>query len=85
MAGGTPCPPRGPAARRGRPDRVRARLASDPAVPLRPPRGPTHGPLAEAVPTSLWLLLAPEHRRLAAPMRAALWRAATRRTLAEAA
>jgi len=48
-------------------------------------RAVAHGPLAEAVPTSLWLLLAPEHRRLAAPMRAALWRAATRRTLAEAA
>ena len=48
-------------------------------------RAVTYGPLAEAVPTSLWLLLAPEHRRLAAPMRAALWRAATRRTLAEAA
>ena len=26
-------------------------------------RAVTHGPLAEAVPTSLWLLLAPEHRR----------------------
>jgi DNA-binding transcriptional LysR family regulator len=48
-------------------------------------RAVTHGPLADPIPTSLWLLLTPEHRALAAPMRAALWRAATQRALAEAA
>jgi DNA-binding transcriptional LysR family regulator len=48
-------------------------------------RAVAHGALAEPVPTSLWLLLTPEHRALAAPMRAALWRATTRRSLAEAA
>jgi len=39
----------------------------------------TTGPLAETIPARLWLLLAPEHRSLAAPLRAALWRATTRR------
>jgi DNA-binding transcriptional LysR family regulator len=48
-------------------------------------RAVTSGPLAEPIPTSLWLVLAPEHRRLAAPLRAAMWRATTRRSLAEAA
>ena len=48
-------------------------------------RAVAHGPLGEPVPTSLWLLLTPEHRALAAPMRAALWRATRRRSLAEAA
>jgi len=44
-----------------------------------------HGPLAEKVPSTLWLLLAPEHRALAQPLRAALWQATTRRTLSAAA
>ena len=44
-----------------------------------------HGPLAEKVPSTLWLLLAPEHRALAQPPRAALWQATTRRTLSAAA
>jgi DNA-binding transcriptional LysR family regulator len=39
----------------------------------------TSGPLTETIPARLWLLLAPEHRALAAPLRAALWRATTRR------
>jgi DNA-binding transcriptional LysR family regulator len=39
----------------------------------------TSGPLAATIPARLWLLLAPEHRDLAAPLRAALWRATTRR------
>jgi DNA-binding transcriptional LysR family regulator len=43
------------------------------------------GPLAETIPASLWLLLAPAHRDLAAPLRAALWRATTRRGLPAAA
>jgi DNA-binding transcriptional LysR family regulator len=43
------------------------------------------GPLADPVATRLWLLLAPEHRALAAPLRAALWRATARRTLSVAA
>jgi DNA-binding transcriptional LysR family regulator len=42
-------------------------------------RAVTSGPLAETIPARLWLLLAAEHRSLAAPLRAALWRAATRR------
>jgi DNA-binding transcriptional LysR family regulator len=42
-------------------------------------RAVTTGLLAETIPARLWLLLAPEHRALAAPLRAALWRAATRR------
>jgi DNA-binding transcriptional LysR family regulator len=45
----------------------------------------TRGPLAETIPASLWLLLDPAHDRLAAPLRAALWRAMTRRSLPEAA
>jgi len=45
----------------------------------------THGPLAEKVASTLWLLLAPEHRALAQPLRAALWQATTRRTLSAAA
>jgi DNA-binding transcriptional LysR family regulator len=44
-----------------------------------------HGPLAETVPARLWLLVAPEHRALTAPLRAALWQATTRRTLSAAA
>ena len=43
------------------------------------------GPLAETVPARLWLLVSPEHRDLAAPLRAALWHATTRRTLSAAA
>lgn len=42
-------------------------------------RAVTTGPLAETIPARLWLLFAPEHRALAAPLKAALWRAATRR------
>jgi DNA-binding transcriptional LysR family regulator len=42
-------------------------------------RAVTSGPLAATIPARLWLLLAPEHRALAAPLRAALWRATTRR------
>ena len=48
-------------------------------------RAVTQGPLAEPIPTSLWLVLAPEHRALAQPLRAALWQATTRRTLSAAA
>jgi DNA-binding transcriptional LysR family regulator len=45
-----------------------------------------HGPLAAPVPARLWLLLAPAERALAAPLRAALWRATTtRRVLPSAA
>jgi DNA-binding transcriptional LysR family regulator len=44
-----------------------------------------HGPLAQTIPARLWLLLAPGHRALAAPLRAALWRATTRRALPAAA
>lgn len=44
-----------------------------------------HGPLAETVASPLWLVLAPEHRALAQPLRAALWQATTRRTLSAAA
>jgi DNA-binding transcriptional LysR family regulator len=43
------------------------------------------GPLAATIPARLWLLLAPAHRSLAAPLRAALWRATMRRPVAEAA
>ena len=43
------------------------------------------GPLAETIPAPLWLLLDPAHRRLVAPLRAALWRATMRRGLPEAA
>jgi hypothetical protein len=42
-------------------------------------RAVTDGPLAETIPARLFLLLAPEHHALAAPLRAALWRATTRR------
>jgi DNA-binding transcriptional LysR family regulator len=42
-------------------------------------RAVSAGPLAATIPARLWLLLAPEHRSLAAPLRAALWRATTRR------
>ena len=48
-------------------------------------RAVARGPLAETIPAPLWLLLAPAHRRLAAPLRAALWRATMRRGLPEAA
>lgn len=41
----------------------------------------TAGPLAEPATAPLWLLLRPEHRTLAAPLRAALWRATARRAL----
>ncbi len=44
-----------------------------------------HGPLAATVPSTLWLVLAPEHRALAEPLRTALWQATTRRTLSVAA
>jgi DNA-binding transcriptional LysR family regulator len=39
----------------------------------------TAGPLTATIPARLWLLLAPHHRSLAPPLRAALWRATTRR------
>jgi DNA-binding transcriptional LysR family regulator len=42
-------------------------------------RAVAHGPLAATIPARVWLLLAPEHRRLAAPLRGALWRATARR------
>jgi DNA-binding transcriptional LysR family regulator len=45
----------------------------------------THGPFAEAIPARLWLLLAPGHDALAAPLRAALWHATTRHALSAAA
>ena len=48
-------------------------------------RAITQGPLATTLPARLWLLLSPAHRALAQPLRAALWRATTRRALAEAA
>jgi DNA-binding transcriptional LysR family regulator len=48
-------------------------------------RAVARGPLAETIPARLWLVLAPEHRDLAAPLRAALWRATSRRTLSAAA
>jgi DNA-binding transcriptional LysR family regulator len=44
-----------------------------------------HGPFAETIPAPLWLLLGAGHARLAAPLRAALWRATTRRGLPQAA
>jgi DNA-binding transcriptional LysR family regulator len=43
------------------------------------------GPLAGSIPARLWLLLTPAERALAVPLRAALWRATTRRTLPAAA
>jgi DNA-binding transcriptional LysR family regulator len=48
-------------------------------------RAVTRGPLAETIPASLWLLLDPAHAALAAPLRAALWRATARRGLPAAA
>jgi DNA-binding transcriptional LysR family regulator len=48
-------------------------------------RAVAQGPLAETIPARLFLLLAPEHRELAAPLRAALWRATSRRALSAAA
>jgi DNA-binding transcriptional LysR family regulator len=39
----------------------------------------TRGPFSQTITARLWLLLAPEHRTLAAPLRAALWRTTTRR------
>ena len=44
-----------------------------------------HGPLSEPIVAPLWLVLRPEHRALAAPLKAALWRATTRRALPAAA
>src|SRR4051794_8936380 len=38
------------------------------------------GPLTGTIPARLWLLLTPAERALAAPLRAALWRATTRRS-----
>jgi DNA-binding transcriptional LysR family regulator len=49
---------------------------------LRPVR---RGPLAGTIDARLWLLVGREHRALAAPLRAALWRAMTRQALPEAA
>jgi DNA-binding transcriptional LysR family regulator len=48
-------------------------------------RAVTHGPLAETMSAGLSLLLTPGHRGLAAPLRAALWRATTRHALRRAA
>ncbi len=45
----------------------------------------SQGPLAMALEAPLWLLLAPGHRALAKPLRAALWRATAERTLSDAA
>jgi DNA-binding transcriptional LysR family regulator len=45
----------------------------------------TRGPLAETIPSPLWLLLAPGNDDLAAPLRAALWSASARRGVARAA
>jgi DNA-binding transcriptional LysR family regulator len=45
----------------------------------------SHGPLAATIPAQLWLLLAPPHRALAAPLQAALRRASMRRSLPRAA
>jgi len=44
-----------------------------------------HGPLSEPIVAPLWLVLRPEHRALAAPLKAALWRATARRALPAAA
>jgi len=49
---------------------------------LRPVR---QGPLAATIDARLWLLVGREHRALAAPLRAALWRAMTRQALPGAA
>jgi len=48
-------------------------------------RAVTHGPLAETMSAGLSLLLTPGHSELAAPLRAALWRATTRHALPRAA
>lgn len=48
-------------------------------------RAISRGTLAGAVPARLWLVLAPAERALAVPLRAALWRATTRRALPDAA
>jgi DNA-binding transcriptional LysR family regulator len=48
-------------------------------------RAVSHGPLADTIPATLSLLLTPGHRDLAAPLRAALWRATTRHALPQAA
>ena len=37
------------------------------------------GPFSATIPARLWLLLSAEHRELAAPLKAALWRATARR------
>jgi hypothetical protein len=37
------------------------------------------GPFSATIPARLWLLLGAEHRELAAPLKAALWRATARR------
>ena len=43
----------------------------------------SRGPLAEPIPSRLWLLLRPADQALAAPLRAAMWRAtAARRAVA---
>jgi DNA-binding transcriptional LysR family regulator len=48
-------------------------------------RAITRGPLAETIPSPLWLVLAPGNDELAAPLRAALWSASARRGVAKAA
>ncbi len=48
-------------------------------------RAVARGPLAETIPAPLWLVVDRPHRRLVAPLRAALWRATMRRGLPEAA
>jgi DNA-binding transcriptional LysR family regulator len=48
-------------------------------------RPATYAPLAGTIPARLWLVLSPGERALAAPLRAALWRATTRRALPSAA
>jgi hypothetical protein len=39
----------------------------------------SRGPLAEPIQSRLWLLLRPADKALAAPLRAAMWRATTDR------
>ena len=75
-----PAPERRP---HGRAQRARLRACWPPA-----PTGSApcpDGPLAGTIPARLWLVLTPAERALAAPLRAALWRATTRRTLPAAA
>jgi DNA-binding transcriptional LysR family regulator len=48
-------------------------------------RAITHGPLSEPLSAGLSLLLTPGHRDLAAPLRAALWRATARHAMPRAA